>query len=138
MSSTFQHYGVWSSMLKEIPVKDYVRTSRIKIDCAYMTVPSSAEESRQFKMFHALDVETERDRVTELVQTYPEFGKRLREDRDARPVLNVICGDSTSTANQIYTQPYDELHEAGINTYRIRDLAMLAATARQDLHMRPL
>lgn len=135
MSSTFQRYGVWSSMNKKLAVNEYVHASRLKIDCAYMASAASTEH-RQFKMFHALDVDNDRDRVSELVTIYPEFSKKLQDHRNAQPVLNIICRDFTATPDEIDNAPYDALHDVGINTYRVHDLAMLAATARQDLGLR--
>jgi hypothetical protein len=136
MVAEFKKYEVWNHMVKQISTREYLPNSRVKIDCGYLT--GTYSENRQFKMFHALDIEQDRNQVSQFVESFPDFRQALVERMNAQPTLTVIGRDWKDLAGEIETAPFDALHRAGIETRTLSDVTMLAMRAREDLGMRPM
>jgi hypothetical protein len=136
MVAGFKKYEVWNHMVKQISMREYVANCRMKLDCGYLAWADAVH--RQFKMFHALDIEQDRDRVSQLVDGFPEFRKSMMERMNLQPNLTVIGRDWKNSSGEIDTTPFDSLHRAGIETATIRDVSSLAMTARQELGLRPM
>jgi Protein of unknown function (DUF3037) len=138
MINCFKKQDVWAPMLKHISMGEYLPRNRIKIDCGYMTLPAAFGE-RQFKMFHALSIEEDSARISELAESYPAFKKSFSERMEAETLLTVISRDWNDVASpESEHAPYAALHQAGINTNTVRDVPTLAANARLDLGLRPM
>jgi hypothetical protein len=132
MVDTFKLYDVWNSMLQTIRTRDYVAQSRLLIDCGYQFV-SSTTAGKQVKLFHALDIENDTPRVSQLAEIYPQFAKAYSTRMAAQTTLTVIGKDWKKHPEDVATENFDLLTHAGIDIRTITDVPELAAVARLDL-----
>ena len=129
MQSAFERAGVWDLIDREIPASKYTyKGDPLTIDCGY-------QPNGIFYMFQAVALARNVDAAKVLAYSYPELSQGIEHVRKAKASLTAVVEDNLNPNSEEIGFALTILKDRGITIAPIKEMPLLAETARLALRV---
>jgi len=127
MRNAFEQAGVWTLLMKDIPVAPYTKPGDpLKFDFGYHVGDS-------IKIFHAVSLQTSVDQAIMLASRYPTIASSITQMNKALPMLTAVVDDAPDRGLDEVQFALSAMEEARIQVVALGAMPTIAEQASRDL-----
>jgi len=127
MRDAFEQSGVWTLLMKDIPVAPYTKPGDpLKFDFGYRV-------GETIKLFHAVSLKASVDQAILLASRYPTIANSMAQMNKAFPLLTAVVDDAQDRGRHEVQFALDAMEEAQIQVAAAAEMAEIAQSAKRDL-----
>jgi hypothetical protein len=127
MRDAFEQAGVWTLLMKDIPVAPYTKPGDpLKFDFGYRV-------GERIKLFHAVSLKASVDQAIMLASRYPAIASGIAQTSKAFPQMTAIVDDGLDRGLDEVQFALSGLEEAGIAVAASAEMPEIAGRAGRDL-----
>jgi hypothetical protein len=127
MRDAFEQSGVWTLLMKDIPVAPYTKPGDpLKFDFGYRVGDA-------IKIFHAVSLKTSVDQAIMLASRYPAIASSIAQMNKALPSMTAVVDDALDRGPDEVQFALSALEDARIQVAVPAEMPEIAAQASRDL-----
>jgi hypothetical protein len=127
MRDAFEQSGVWTLLMKDIPVAPYTKPGDpLKFDFGYRV-------GETIKLFHAVSLKASVDQAILLASRYPKIANSIQQMNKAFPLMTAVVDDALDRSRHEVQFALEAMGEARIQVAAAADMPEIAAQAKTDL-----
>jgi Protein of unknown function (DUF3037) len=127
MRDAFEQSGVWTLLMKDIPVAPYTKPGDpLKFDFGYRV-------GETIKLFHAVSLKSSVDQAILLASRYPKIANSIAQLNKALPLMTAVVDDALDRSRHEVQFALEAMEEARIQVAAAAQMAEIAQSAKRDL-----
>jgi DUF3037 family protein len=127
MRDAFEQSGVWTLLMKDIPVAPYTKPGDpLKFDFGYRV-------GETIKLFHAVSLKANVDQAILLASRYPTIANSIAQMNNAFPSMTAVVDDALDRGRNEVQFALQVMEDAQIQVAASAQMQEIAQRAKQDL-----
>jgi hypothetical protein len=127
MRDAFEQSGVWTLLMKDIPVAPYTKPGDpLKFDFGYRV-------GETIKLFHAVSLKASVDQAILLASRYPTIANSIAQLNKALPLMTAVVDDALDRGRDEVQFALQAMEDARIQVAAAAQMAEIAQRAKRDL-----